>query len=522
SRLALVPPSAGAGAAGDRPGTAGGTDQSAELRSDLARTKELLASSNQESAELRERVAELEKIQGDTSRLLELRSTEMAELQRRLAAAEEESARLRVEQAAAERTAAAAAAAVTSNAAPDAVSAPDTASATPTEPAVPPADAAIATEAEAEAAPVEEPVAETAPTDTTTTDTTAADTTDSLAPVETEPETGGEPLPETTADAAGTAEVTPLPEPEPVDTSAPIEPDAPSWMAYLRNPWVLGGAGAIAILALLALFARARRREVEAAASDRPSVADSFNGGVFGGGAAAAATAAADEERDLLEQLASDPTSVDSHLDLLRLYYARGDADKFEAAAGALYAQVPGPDSPAWLEAAEMGRALCPGNALFESAAVAEREEFDFDRVETPTTPPPAHYAPDEPIATRYTPPAATSATTPAPATTPTPAESFDFNLLEDTPRAAPPVDADQSTQQMPALDFTAETPAAPEGTAGDFLSADDAVGTKLDLARAYLDMGDPEGARSMLQEVLAEGSASQKSEAQRLLADIG
>ncbi len=43
-------------------------------------------------------------------------------------------------------------------------------------------------------------------------------------------------------------------------------------------------------------------------------------------------------------------------------------------------------------------------------------------------------------------------------------------------------------------------------------------VGTKLDLARAYVDMGDPEGARSILEEVLKEGSASQKQEAQRLL----
>jgi len=43
-------------------------------------------------------------------------------------------------------------------------------------------------------------------------------------------------------------------------------------------------------------------------------------------------------------------------------------------------------------------------------------------------------------------------------------------------------------------------------------------VGTKLDLARAYMDMGDPDGARSILQEVLAEGSASQKQEAQRLI----
>jgi len=43
-------------------------------------------------------------------------------------------------------------------------------------------------------------------------------------------------------------------------------------------------------------------------------------------------------------------------------------------------------------------------------------------------------------------------------------------------------------------------------------------VGTKLDLARAYMDMGDPEGARSILDEVVQEGSASQKQEAQRLI----
>jgi len=43
-------------------------------------------------------------------------------------------------------------------------------------------------------------------------------------------------------------------------------------------------------------------------------------------------------------------------------------------------------------------------------------------------------------------------------------------------------------------------------------------VGTKLDLARAYVDMGDPDGARSILDEVLKEGSNSQKQEAQRLL----
>ena len=43
-------------------------------------------------------------------------------------------------------------------------------------------------------------------------------------------------------------------------------------------------------------------------------------------------------------------------------------------------------------------------------------------------------------------------------------------------------------------------------------------VGTKLDLARAYVDMGDPAGARSILQEVLDEGDAGQKQQAQQLL----
>ncbi len=46
-------------------------------------------------------------------------------------------------------------------------------------------------------------------------------------------------------------------------------------------------------------------------------------------------------------------------------------------------------------------------------------------------------------------------------------------------------------------------------------------VGTKLDLARAYMDMGDPEGARSILDEVVQEGSASQKQEAQRLIQSL-
>ncbi len=63
----------------------------------------------------------------------------------------------------------------------------------------------------------------------------------------------------------------------------------------------------------------------------------------------------------------------------------------------------------------------------------------------------------------------------------------------------------------------------------GDFLAdADEAlsaipdgpdeVGTKLDLARAYIDMGDADGAKNILQEVVAEGNDAQKQDAEELL----
>lgn len=49
-------------------------------------------------------------------------------------------------------------------------------------------------------------------------------------------------------------------------------------------------------------------------------------------------------------------------------------------------------------------------------------------------------------------------------------------------------------------------------------ISAGDEAGTKLDLARAYVDMGDNDMARSLLTEVLVQGSEEQKTEAQTLI----
>lgn len=91
-------------------------------------------------------------------------------------------------------------------------------------------------------------------------------------------------------------------------------------------------------------------------------------------------------------------------------------------------------------------------------------------------------------------------------------AADFDAALnLDDVavaaPAAAPAMAAADSTGMDDEFDFLADT---------------DENATKLDLARAYIDMGDMEGARDILQEVLNEGNAPQKDEAKGLLAQVG
>lgn len=54
-----------------------------------------------------------------------------------------------------------------------------------------------------------------------------------------------------------------------------------------------------------------------------------------------------------------------------------------------------------------------------------------------------------------------------------------------------------------------------------DFLADADEAATKLDLARAYIDMGDTEGAKDILAEVVSEGNDEQRSEAKQLLSRI-
>lgn len=70
--------------------------------------------------------------------------------------------------------------------------------------------------------------------------------------------------------------------------------------------------------------------------------------------------------------------------------------------------------------------------------------------------------------------------------------------------------------------DLDAEPDAAPAiDDEFDFADADDGTSTKLDLAKAYIDMGDQDGARDILNEVLTEGTQTQQQQAQELLETI-
>jgi pilus assembly protein FimV len=81
----------------------------------------------------------------------------------------------------------------------------------------------------------------------------------------------------------------------------------------------------------------------------------------------------------------------------------------------------------------------------------------------------------------------------------------------------------DRLSQSLGEPSFTAEDAmaSAADEPEFDFLSGTDEVATKLDLAQAYIDMGDADGARDILNEVVTEGDDGQKSEAKEMLSRL-
>ncbi|MCV6627428.1 MAG: hypothetical protein OIF38_15115 [Cellvibrionaceae bacterium] len=102
--------------------------------------------------------------------------------------------------------------------------------------------------------------------------------------------------------------------------------------------------------------------------------------------------------------------------------------------------------------------------------------------------------------------------------------EMPELDLHSDT-EATPAEDAEDLAALDISLGEISEDLAEDKSEAGseideelDFLAETDEVATKLDLARAYMDMGDKDGAKEILEEVLTEGDAAQRGEAEGLI----
>ena len=576
-RLELVPPKAGKDsvAMADRPGSgAGSGGNSAELKSELARTKEALTSREQEAGELKSRVKELEDTKGKTDRLITLKDSEIADLQRKLKDLQSGTK--------------------TTAATPPATSTTPTTTSTTT-PATTTTTPATGAAAKGDAAKVsKEDIWGTAspPADTSTSSTTPSSTTGTTSPTSTTPSTTGSTTtttpsagtsttpstastttpgtttpsatgtttgsttpadttsgsttpptsstttpPSSTSDSTTTASTTPsasgessstsssttTPTTKPAATTAPVkatamsktQPLAPTGSAWYEQSWVKPAAIGAGALLLLAGLLGMRKRRVPAV--ERGSIAGAF-GDTPLRGEGGAVTASAEEE-SLRDQLMQDPSNLGLHLELLSLLYAERNIDAFEDAAYSMHAQVIDPQQPEWLEARAMGQELAPHNPLFYDATPAE-DIFDDEAVTAPHAL--QTFDHDDVFKPRE------ADVEPARATT----SAFDFDLDAPPPStlAAPPPasEAAFAFESLPPIDFGAEAHRELESAIApaplpvdDEFPGDDGVGTKLDLAKAYLDMGDPEGARSMLEEVLAEGNDTQKGEARKLMAEI-
>ena len=97
---------------------------------------------------------------------------------------------------------------------------------------------------------------------------------------------------------------------------------------------------------------------------------------------------------------------------------------------------------------------------------------------------------------------------------------SFDFAQEGASPATAAK-SVDLSTIDLELDQTSPVAPAAPAAAAAPVTVAAEDVATKLELAHAYEEMGDKEGARELLQEVIQEGNAEQQESARAKLAQL-
>jgi pilus assembly protein FimV len=157
------------------------------------------------------------------------------------------------------------------------------------------------------------------------------------------------------------------------------------------------------------------------------------------------------------------------------------------------------PHSQAAVPAAPPSAPVAPLHDKVEPAIAKPAQKFDLDFKLDDVEKPAPMQKPREPALETV---AASPAPGAAPAQLARPAAALELDKLDLS------FDPERSTFEDP-------TPSVLDGQWHD-------AATKLDLAKAYQEMGDVEGAREILQEVLHEGDDQQKAEAKSLLAKLG
>jgi len=278
-------------------------------------------------------------------------------------------------------------------------------------------------------------------------------------------------------------------------------------------------------------------------------------------------------EEILKEAMRSNPDRMAIRTKLLEVYAKRRDTKGFELLATQLFALTRG-EGEDWAKAQELGAQIDPDNPLFQPGGMPANARSDSGEMIEPlgastmpqsVLPSPSQFgssvtgAPSDsgnmdldldldlggPGPDLATTPAPLQTTQPMAAVEPSPADhdpmSLDFSMPEVPElhsKATQPV-AEPSTFDLSdiSLDLdmpspapaAAPTPAMAASGFGDLglpsLGAegdDDPLSRKLELAEEFRQIGDTDGARDLLNEVVAKSTGAVKSRAQGMLADLG
>jgi pilus assembly protein FimV len=268
-------------------------------------------------------------------------------------------------------------------------------------------------------------------------------------------------------------------------------------------------------------------------------------------------------EEILKEALRTHPSRVAIHLKLLEIYAKRRDVKSFEGIAKAAF-KLTGNAGPEWEHVCELGRGIDAGNALYHAggvppvsgpaplAAADSGSGFASTTTRPTVTPPPPPPPPaaaaaastvdldlDLDFSLDEAPPSAISepvSSSRKPAPPPPPAAKSSNSLEFDTPLPQLSTATGKSgtiTSPSPLAPAPAAKPSMMEFDLGALsldlgsnseqpsVGADDPLGTKLALAEEFSAIGDTDGARALIEEIIAEASGEMKAKAQKALSQL-